>query len=184
LLEDLKEDSASTRLTAPDASVTAAKPRAFSKALAAGLLVAAVLAAGAVWSWTSGGQRADPPGPHAAWKQTPLTSLPGEEQGPAFSPDGSQVAFSWRGETGNNGDIYVKVIGADKPLRLTTHPNPDLHPAWSPDGRWIAFTRFNYGDGQVVYYAIPPTCQRRCKNGSSALLMQPHGAGPIKAAGE
>ena len=51
----------------------------------------------------------------------------------------------------------MKVIGADKPLRLTTHPDRDMYPAWSPDGRWIAFTRFNDGDGQVVYYAIPPT---------------------------
>jgi len=44
-------------------------------------------------------------------------------------------------EDDNNADIYVKVIGADPPLRLTSHPQPDENPAWSPDGRWIAFKR-------------------------------------------
>ena len=53
----------------------------------------------------------------------PLTALPGQEISPSFSPDGSQVAFGWDGETNGAGfDLYVKVIGTDKPLRLTNHP--------------------------------------------------------------
>ncbi|MBI3279860.1 MAG: PD40 domain-containing protein, partial [Acidobacteria bacterium] len=76
-------------------------------------------------------------------RPVPLTSYPGIEWLPAFSPDGGQVAFSW------NGDLYVKLIDAERPLRLTTHAGsekgpewaPDASPAWSPDGRWIAFTK-------------------------------------------
>ncbi len=60
---------------------------------------------------------------------------------PSFSPDGSQVAFSWNGEKQDNFDIYVKVIGTEPPLRLTTNPAKDYSPAWSPDGRGIAFCR-------------------------------------------
>jgi Tol biopolymer transport system component len=60
---------------------------------------------------------------------------------PSFSPDGSQVAFSWNGSKQDNFDIYVKVIGTEPPLPLTTNPAKDYNPAWSPDGRWIAFCR-------------------------------------------
>src|SRR5436305_1945542 len=52
----------------------------------------------------------------------PLTTLPGNVGSPTFSPDGSQVAFGWDGESNGQGnDLYVKVIGSEKPLRLTHH---------------------------------------------------------------
>jgi len=77
----------------------------------------------------------------------PLTTLPGQEISPSFSPDGSQVAFGWDGETNGAGfDLYVKVIGTDKPLRLTNHPAPWLGVAWSPDGRNIAVHRLTTED--------------------------------------
>jgi Tol biopolymer transport system component/DNA-binding winged helix-turn-helix (wHTH) protein len=72
----------------------------------------------------------------------PLTTLPGQEISPSFSPDGSQVAFGWNGENNGAGfDLYVKVIGTEKPLRLTNHAVPWLGVAWSPDGRSIAVNR-------------------------------------------
>ena len=64
----------------------------------------------------------------------PLTSYPGMEAGPTFSPDGDRVAFWWNGEQPDNSDIYVKLIGPGPPLRLTTDPAQDHSPAWSPDG--------------------------------------------------
>ena len=73
-------------------------------------------------------------------RPTPLTTLPGLERSPSFSPDGNQIAFSWDGDTGNE-DIYVKLVGAGSPLRLTTSAAPDVHPAWSPNGLYIAFVR-------------------------------------------
>lgn len=71
----------------------------------------------------------------------PLTSYPGDEWQPSFSPDGNHVAFAWNGKRQDNFDIYVKLIGTDQPVRLTTDPAEDLYPAWSPDGRQIAFAR-------------------------------------------
>jgi len=71
----------------------------------------------------------------------PLTTYPGSESYPSFSPDGSQAAFSWNGEKQDNFDIYVKVIGTKPPLQLTSNPAKDYNPACSPDGRWIAFCR-------------------------------------------
>jgi Tol biopolymer transport system component/DNA-binding winged helix-turn-helix (wHTH) protein len=76
------------------------------------------------------------------FEAVPLTALPGQEISPSFSPDGSQVAFGWNGENHGAGfDLYVKVIGTDKPLRLTNHPALWLGVAWSPDGRSIAVNR-------------------------------------------
>src|SRR5205823_10852419 len=63
------------------------------------------------------------------------------EREPSFSPDGSQIVFSWDGEAQDNYDIYLKVVGPGAPLRLTTHPGRDFSPKWSPDGRTIAFVR-------------------------------------------
>ena len=65
----------------------------------------------------------------------PVTSYRGRETTPSFSPDGSQIAFSWDGEKGGNLDIYVKLTGENRALRLTTDPRPEYSPAWSPDGR-------------------------------------------------
>jgi Tol biopolymer transport system component/DNA-binding winged helix-turn-helix (wHTH) protein len=70
-----------------------------------------------------------------------ITRLAGEEDWPAFSPDGGQLAFTWSGEKFDNTDIYVTLVGATETRRLTTDPADDYAPSWSPDGRHIAFLR-------------------------------------------
>lgn len=81
----------------------------------------------------------------------PVTSYPDREVSPAFSRGDSdeRIAFSWKGENGNNWDIYVHLPGTDKPLRLTDNEAGDHHPAWSPDNRFIAFTRTNKGKCEI-----------------------------------
>jgi Tol biopolymer transport system component len=69
----------------------------------------------------------------------PLTTYRGNETSPAFSPDGTEVAFAWNGERQNNYDIYSLRIGDPMPRRLTSDSAADYSPAWSPDGKWIAF---------------------------------------------
>src|SRR3954451_19908943 len=66
---------------------------------------------------------------------TRLTSAPGEELFPRFSPDGSHIAFS--GNYDGNLDAYVvPALGGD-PLRLTYHPMDDRVVGWHPDGKRV-----------------------------------------------
>src|SRR6266496_3416009 len=92
-----------------------------------------------------------PPAP--LLKITPVTSFPGNEDQAAFSPDGNQIAFVWNGEKEDNSDIYVKMIGAEQPLRLTSNPAADTDPTWSPDGHHIAFLRQSAENGGL--FLIP-----------------------------
>ena len=90
-------------------------------------------------------------------RPVPLTSYPGVEMLPSFSPDGNLVAFAWTGGNSESFDIYVKGVGPGPPLQLTTHPDWDASPAWSPDGRWIAFLRGLPQAGKKMgLYLIPP----------------------------
>lgn len=65
----------------------------------------------------------------------PLTSYPELEEHPSLSPDGSRVAFEWKG------DIYVKEIDGEGLAQVTNHSAVETWPSWSPDGRMIAFVR-------------------------------------------
>ena len=82
---------------------------------------------------------------------TRLTSYPGSELTPSFSPEGSQIAFAWNGGRTGDFDIYVKVAGEGEPFRLTSNPADEFSPAWSPDGRSIAFIRLGEADTAAIF---------------------------------
>jgi Tol biopolymer transport system component len=80
-----------------------------------------------------------------------VTSLPGSEEDPSFSPDGRFVAFSWTGPPpSTKSDIWIKSVDGEAMRNLTNTPDLDEKwPQWSPDGQWIAFSRA-LKDGPVV----------------------------------
>jgi len=140
----LSTHSVSLKDVPPSRSETAVRGRRHSRhwliMASGGALVAIVAVALGVagWLWH---RLSHATAPEAALTAVPLTSYPGNEEPPSFSPDGTQVAFSWKGEGQGNSDIYAKLIGVEPPLRLTTNPAQENSPAWFPDGRWIAFLR-------------------------------------------
>jgi Tol biopolymer transport system component len=93
--------------------------------------------------------------PPPAQKLVTVTTYPGSELQPRFSPDGNQVAFSWDGDKGGNFDIYVKLLGETNALRLTTDAGEDTFPAWPPDGKRIAFERLVSGRSTGIYTISP-----------------------------
>lgn len=66
-----------------------------------------------------------------------LTSTPGAEADPHFSPDGAQIAFS--STVAGNTDVYVMPASGGDPKRLTWHPGIDVVRGWSPDGKRVIF---------------------------------------------
>ena len=71
----------------------------------------------------------------------PVTSLPGSENQPYFSPDGKKIVYVWSGENGDNPDLYIQSLDDGSVRRFTTDPADDLSPVWSPDGTRIAWLR-------------------------------------------
>ncbi len=61
----------------------------------------------------------------------------GEILSPAWSPDGSSIAFC--GLTGGITDIFIYDLENEVVRQMTRDVYGDLQPAWSPDGRRIAF---------------------------------------------
>ncbi|HOC18181.1 MAG TPA: PDZ domain-containing protein [Vicinamibacterales bacterium] len=66
-----------------------------------------------------------------------LTSSQGVSN-PAFSPDGSLVAFTAQYE--GNADVYVVPVAGGVPRRLTWHPGRDGVQGFTPDGQSIVFS--------------------------------------------
>lgn len=76
--------------------------------------------------------------PRSGGDASRLTSSPGVESSPFFSPDGSMVAFTGQYDGGT--DVFVVPAEGGVPKRLTYHPGPDLVAGWSPDGKSVLFT--------------------------------------------
>jgi len=144
-LEDVQEESGAGQ-----------KARAPSRRRWAWAALVPVLLAAGLFAWRA--WRAGPEGTPSAepLRAVPLTTLPGVERYPSFSPDGNHVAFTWTGSQQDNPDIYVQQIGSGTPLRVTTDPGNDYNPVWSPDGRSIAFLRSQSEAGKSELRLIPP----------------------------
>jgi TolB protein len=69
-----------------------------------------------------------------------LTHHAAADRYPAWSPDGSRIAF--QSDRDGNWEIYTLDLQDSTLTRLTFDPAYDGAPSWSPDGAWIAFESY------------------------------------------
>lgn len=109
----------------------ASRHRAWLVPLAIGLVI---LAAIALWS----SRRQSGSGPSPTLTPVQLTTAPGLELDPAFSPDGDTMVYSCD-ETGAF-ELYLRDLSpGGTETQITFGGSQAFEPAWSPDGRFIVY---------------------------------------------
>jgi hypothetical protein len=71
--------------------------------------------------------------PRTGGVASPVSSPPGPEVFPRFSPDGQTLLFSGNYDGGR--DLFTVPVAGGVPQRLTHHPLPESVCDWTPDGR-------------------------------------------------
>ena len=134
-LEELRDDSASGKLSSTlQAGVPA--PARSSARLAAIVSAAVLLAAAGVFWWL---KRTPPPPAPTEWVQ--ITNFADSVSQPALSPDGRMLTFIRGPSTFNGpGQIYIKMLPSGDPVQLTHDDFNKMSPVFSPDGSRIAYT--------------------------------------------
>jgi serine/threonine-protein kinase len=75
-----------------------------------------------------------------------LTSAPGANRSPVWTPDGKRIAF---GSTG--GIFWMRADGAGEAQRLTESSTLQIPGSFSPDGKRLAFTEQGSGTGSDIW---------------------------------
>ena len=83
-----------------------------------------------------------------------LTDLPGIEESPAVSPDGSSVAFI--ASANGRRQIFVRLIAGGTPLQITNDDVDHQFPRWTPDHTALVyFSPGGLGEVQGQIWSIP-----------------------------
>ena len=80
----------------------------------------------------------------------------------AISPDGSAVAFTYKG------DIYTVPTTGGTARQLTTNAAFDTHPVWSPDSKQLAFCSNREGSMDVYVMQREGGTPRRLTTNSNS----------------
>lgn len=108
---------------------------------------------------------------------TQITSGDFDAGSPAWSPDGTKVAFvanrTENPDGNSNTDIWVVDAGnTDKGANLvqvTTNPGSDSSPTWSPDGEWIAYTTTD--EPELIWYEVNDLAVIRADGGGELRIL-------------
>ncbi len=80
-----------------------------------------------------------------------LTTSEANDRSPAWSPDGTRIAFAFNRDGRYYRSIYVMNADGSGVERLTNNSAHDVGPAWFPDGARIAFASDRDGNGSDIY---------------------------------
>jgi Tol biopolymer transport system component len=94
--------------------------------------------------------------------QTRLTTQPGADIDPAWSPDGNRIAFT--SNRSGSDDIFLMNRDGGGETRLTTDQASDVNPTWSPGARNIAFASSRDGNAEIYVMNEDGSGQARLTN--------------------
>jgi len=101
--------------------------------------------------------------PVTGGEATRLTTFPGTESSPKFSPDGKWIAFS--GSYDGAQAVYRIPAAGGEPLRLTWNPGRAHVLDWTPDGKRVVFSSymktFIYRDPKLFSVAVDGSSPRQ-----------------------
>lgn len=80
-----------------------------------------------------------------------LTNDPADDRDPAWSPDGTRLAYASRQD--GNWEIYIHSLVDQSTQRLSFDLSFQGRPTWSPDGQWLAYE--SYQGSNLDVYAVP-----------------------------
>nr|VXZ87039.1 translocation protein TolB [Klebsiella pneumoniae] len=96
-----------------------------------------------------------------------IASFPQHNGAPAFSPDGSKLAFALS-KTGSL-NLYVMDLGSGQIRQVTNGRSNNTEPSWFPDSQNLAFT----SDRQVVRRYIKSTLMAARRSVSPGRFSEP-----------
>ena len=82
-------------------------------------------------------------------KRDLITSYPGINGAPQFSPDGKQLLIVLSKDAGGATEVYHYDLQTRKERRLTRHRSIDTEPSWHPNGKEIVYTSERGGNAQI-----------------------------------
>lgn len=88
-----------------------------------------------------------------------VSSYPGINGAPAWSPDGERLAITLSKD--GNPEIYLLELGSGELTRLTDHYGIDTEPRWMPDGETLLFTSNRSGGPQIYEINVETGNTRR-----------------------
>jgi len=100
-----------------------------------------------------------------------LTNHPADDRDPAWSPDGTRLAFVSHRD--GNWELYTLELATGALNRLTYTPGFEGAPTWSPDGAFIAYEGYNDQTRNLDIYIISSDPERATQDGAVQMTTSP-----------